>query len=226
MARFTPALTMMPHLIDARAVRYLEGLLPPRDPLLADLERQAREERIPISGPQVGSLLALLIRLARPYRALEVGAAIGYAAVWMGRALREYGGTLQTIELRPEMAERARAAVSRAELSDTVEVLEGAALEVLPRLSGSAYGLVFLDAAKSEYPAYFAYVVDMVSEGGLLLADNALLGGEVAPEAPAGYWPADAREGIRRYNALAFTHPALDSVILPLHDGVTLSLKR
>ncbi|MGH7753188.1 MAG: O-methyltransferase [Gemmatimonadales bacterium] len=216
----------MPDLLDARAARYLEGLLPPRDPLLADLERQARDERIPISGPQVGRLLALLIRLTRPHRVLEVGAAIGYAAVWMGRALREHGGTLQTIELRPEMAERARAALARAELSDTVEVLEGAALEVLPHLSASAYGVIFLDAVKSEYPAYFAHAVEMVSEGGLLLADNALLGGEIAPDAAAGYWPADARDGIRRYNTLAFSHPAFDSVILPLHDGVTLSLKR
>ncbi|HEV8339186.1 MAG TPA: O-methyltransferase [bacterium] len=216
----------MPDLHAVPLARYLDELLPPRDPLLAELEAQAARGRIPISGPQVGRLLALLIRLARPSRALEVGAAIGYAAVWMGRALREHGGALQTIELRPEMAARARSTLARAELSDTVDVLEGAALEVLPRLSGSAYGLIFLDAVKSEYPAYFEHAVEMLTEGGLLLADNALLGGEIAPDAPGGYWPADAREGIRRYNALAFGHPALDSVILPLHDGVTLSLKR
>lgn len=216
----------MPELHALPVSRYLEDLLPPRDPLLAELEAQAQRERIPISGPQVGRLLALLIRLARPSRALEVGAAIGYAAVWMGRAHREYGGILQTIELRPEMAARARAALARAELSDTVEVLEGAALEVLPRLSGSAYGLIFLDAVKSEYPAYFEHAVEMLTEGGLLLADNALLGGEVAAGVPEGYWSTASREGIRRYNALAFAHPALDSVILPLHDGVTLSLKR
>ncbi len=217
---------VMPDLLDSRITRYMERLLPPRDPLLAELEAQARGEQIPISGPQVGRLLAILIRLTRPSRVLEIGTAIGYAAVWMGRALREYGGTLQTIELKPAMAERARAALARAELSDTVEVLEGAALEVLPRLRGSAYGLIFLDAVKSEYPAYFEHAVPMLPEGGMLVADNALLGGEISPGVPKRYWAADSRGGIRRYNALAFAHPALESVILPLHDGVTLSLKR
>ncbi len=217
---------MMPDLFDARLTRYLEGLLPPRDPLLAELEAQAREERIPISGPQVGRFLALLVRVLHPSRALEVGTAIAYAAIWMGRALREYGGALQTIEANAARAARARTALARAELSDTVEVLEGPAAAVLPRLKAGAYGLIFVDAAKEEYPAYFERAIELLAEGGLLLADNALLGGEVPPGSPEGYWPAPEREGIRRYNALAFAHPALDSVILPLHDGVTLSLKR
>lgn len=217
---------MMPDLLDPHLSRYLEGLLPPRDPLLADLEAQAREERIPISGPQVGRLLALLIRLVRPARVLEVGTAIGYAAIWMGRALREHGGTLQTIELNPARIERAGAALSRAELTDTVEILPGAALEILPGLPGTAYGLIFLDAVKAEYPAYFERALHLLAEGGVLLADNALLGGEVSPGSPEGHWSAEDREGIRRYNALAFAHPALDSVILPLRDGLTFSLKR
>ena len=216
----------MPDLHDPRLSRYLEGLLPPRDPLLAELEAEARAEKIPISGPQVGRLLALLIRLTRSSRALEVGTAIGYAAVWMGRALREHGGRLQTIEVKPATAGRARAAVSRAELSDTVEVLDGAALEILPRLRGSAYGLIFLDAVKSEYPAYFEHALALLAEGGILLADNTLLGGEVSSAVPKGYWSRESREGIRRYNELAFGHPALDSVLLPVHDGITLSLKR
>ena len=80
---------MMPELLDPHVLQYLDDLLPPRDPLLAELEAQARAERIPICGPHVGSVLALLIHLARPSRVLEVGTAIGYSAIWMGRALRE-----------------------------------------------------------------------------------------------------------------------------------------
>ena len=217
---------MMPELLDPHVLQYLDDLLPPRDPLLAELEAQARAERIPICGPHVGSVLALLIRLARPSRVLEVGTAIGYSAIWMGRALREYGGQLQTIELRPERIERAQANLSRAELSDVVEVLPGAALEVLPALKGTTYGLTFLDAVKADYPAYFEHALSLLADGGLLVADNALLGGEVAPGVPEGYWSAGDREGIRRYNTLAFSHPGLDSVILPLRDGLTISLKR
>jgi len=210
-----------PHILE-----YLDDLLPARDPLLAELEAQGRAERIPICGPQVGSLLALLIRLARPSRVLEVGMAIGYSAIWMGRALREYGGRLQTIELNPKRIARAKDNFSRAELSDVVEILPGAALEVLPRLQGTTYGLIFLDAEKPEYPAYFEHAVPSLPPGGLLVADNALLRGEVVPGSPAGHWSEDDRAGIRRYNSLAFAHPDLDTVLLPLRDGLTVSLKR
>jgi len=154
---------MMPELLDPHVLQYLDDLLPPRDPLLAELEAQARAERIPICGPHVGSALTLLIRLARPTRVLEVGTAIGYSAIWMGRALREYGGQLQTIELRLERIERAQANLSRAELSDVVEVLPGAALEVLPALKGTTYGLTFLDAVKADYPAYFEHALSLLA---------------------------------------------------------------
>lgn len=216
----------MPDLLDPRVLQYLDGLLAPRDPLLTEMEAQASRERIPISGPHVGGLLALLIRLGRPSRVLEVGTAIGYAAIWMGRALQESGGRLQTIELRAERVAEARRNLARAELSDIVEVLPGAGLEVLPTLAAGAFGLIFLDAVKAEYPAYFERALPLLADGGLLVADNALLGGEVSPQMPGGHWSADDREGIRRYNALAFGHPALNSVLLPLRDGLTLSLKR
>lgn len=216
----------MPDLLDPRVSQYLDGLLAPRDPLLTEMEAQASRERIPISGPQVGGLLALLIRLGRPSRVLEVGTAIGYAAIWMGRALQESGGRLQTIELRAERVAEACRNLARADLSDIVEVLSGAALEVLPTLAARAFGLIFLDAVKAEYPAYFERALPLLADGGLLVADNALLGGEVSPQIAGGHWSADDREGIRRYNSLAFGHPALDSVLLPLRDGLTLSLKR
>lgn len=216
----------MSELLPGHVLHFLDELLPPRDPLLAEMEQQARGERIPICGPQVGGFLALLVRLARPTRVLEVGTAIGYSAVWMGRALREYGGRLQTIELNPERIGRAQENLSRAELSDVVEVVTGAALDVLPGLKGAQHGLIFLDAVKAEYPAYFAHALPLLAAGGLLVADNALLGGEVAPGSPAGRWSESDRAGMRRYHTLAFGHAGVDSVILPLRDGLILSLKR
>lgn len=216
---------MMPDLLDSRVSAYLNNLLPPRDPLLLEMEAQAAREHIPISGPQVGGFLALLIRLARPFRALEVGTAIGYGAIWMGRALREYGGQLQTIDPDDRRVLQARANLSRAELSDVVEVLQGRGVETLARLQGVEYGLIFIDAVKAEYPAYFERAVPLLSSGGLLIADNALLGGEVSDEVERGYWSLADRKGIRTYNSLAFSHPSLDTAILPLRDGLTVSLK-
>ncbi len=216
----------MPDVFPREVLTYLTGLLPARDPLLAELEAQARTERIPICGPQVGSFLALLVRLVRPARVLEVGTAIAYSGIWMGRVLREYGGRLQTIELRSERIARARANLSRAELAEVVAVLPGAALDVLPTLPGNTFDLVFIDAVKPEYPEYLALCLPLLAGGGLLVADNALLGGEVVPGAADGYWSAADREGVRRYNAQVFAHPGLDSVLVPVRDGLTLSLKR
>jgi predicted O-methyltransferase YrrM len=217
---------MMPDLLDSRVSAYLSNLLPPRDPLLLEMEAQAAREHIPISGPHVGRFLAVLIRLARPFRVLEIGTAIGYGAIWMGRALREYGGQLQTIDPDERRVQQARANLSRAELSDVVEVVPGRGVETLARMEGTEYGLIFIDAVKAEYPMYLERAVPRLSSGGLLVADNALLGGEVSEEVEGGYWSPADRQGIRAYNSLAFSHTSLDTVILPLRDGLTLSLKR
>src|SRR4030067_268317 len=82
-----------------------------------------------------------------------------------------------------------------------------AARAVLPALKGTTYGLTFLDAVKADYPAYFEHALSLLADGGLLVADNALLGGEGAPGGPEGYWSAGDRGGGRRYNPTAFRPP-------------------
>lgn len=203
---------------------YITSLAPPRDALLEELEHEAQQERIPICGPLVGALLHILIAAQRPRIALELGTAIGYSAVWMGRALRAHGGRLITIELDPSRTERARANLRRAGLADVVEVTIGTALDVLPAMSGPM-DFIFIDAVKSEYPDYLTHAARLLRPGGVLVADNVLQRGGVAdPALASGRSPA-AIDAIRRFNETLFAHRSFVSTILPLRDGLTLSVR-
>ncbi len=203
---------------------YLTRLIPPRDPLLQELEAQARDEGIPICGPQVGTLLFTLAVALRPNRALEVGTAIGYSAIWIGRALAPHRGRLTTIEIDPRIAARARQHLQRAGLTEVVEVLEGAALTVLPTLV-SPVDFLFIDAVKPEYPEYLSHALRLLRPGGLLIADNVLLGGSIADPAIKSGWSAASQNGIRRFTEMLFGDSSLRSTILPIRDGLSLSVR-
>ncbi len=215
---------MMDEIVNAQVGAYLAQLIPPRDSLLQELETQAREGRIPICGPQVGTLLFTLAAATRPRRALELGTAIGYSAIWIGRALAPLGGRLTTIEIEPSTAAKARLHLQRAGLTDVVEVVGGAALDVLPTLVDPVE-FVFIDAVKSEYPDYLPHAIRLLRPGGVLLADNILLGGSVADPTMGSRWSSAFREGIRHFTELVCAHPALRTVILPLRDGLSLSVR-
>lgn len=201
---------------------YLRPLFWPEDALLHDLARDLAER-----GPQIqvsaeeGRLLALLVTASGARRVLEVGTLFGYSGVWMARALGP-DGHLDTVEFTPLHAGAAREWFSRAGLGSRVTVHEGPALEVLPGLAGP-YDLAFFDAAKSEYCDYLDHALRLVRPGGLILADNVFWNGRVAGDGGAG--DADVR-GIRDYNARIASDPRLSSTVIPVGDGLSVSVVR
>jgi len=198
---------------------YLDRLLPPRDPLLREMEERAEREDIPISDPEVGRLLSILARSAGARRILEIGAAIGYGAVWLARGAPE--ARVQSVDINPERLAVARQYLERAGLADRVELIEGKALEVIQRLDGP-FDLVYVDAVKTEYRRYLDLVVPKLRVGGLIVCDNLLWGGEVA--APGEEEDRDA-DALRAFNGYLMMHPQLQAVVLPLGDGVGLATK-
>lgn len=153
---------------DPRAV--FAALAPPRDELLLELEAQAERLGIPIAGPVVGGLLGLLVAFAGARAVLEVGAATGYSAIHLGRALAP-GGRLWSIEMDPGRAAQARDNLARAGLSRCCQVLEGPAHEVLAGLEGPL-DLIFLDHDKPGYAPALGHCRRLLRPGGLLVADN------------------------------------------------------
>jgi caffeoyl-CoA O-methyltransferase len=199
---------------------YLDRLLPPRDALLREMEERAAREDIPISDPEVGKLLGILARAAGARRILEIGAAIGYGSIWLARGAPE--ARVLSVDRDPERLAAAKGYLERAGVADRVELIEGAALEVIQRLEGP-FDLVYVDALKAEYRKYLDLTLPKVRVGGLIVVDNLLWGGEVA--APSTGEP-DANAGaLRSFNGYFMIHPQLQAVVLPLGDGVGLATK-
>ena len=198
---------------------YLERVRPPSGPLLAEMEDRAEAEGIPISDPEVGRFLEILVRSRRAERVLEIGTAIGYGTIRLARGTPSVRVT--SIDPDGERLTVAREYLARAELQDRVELIEAEALDVLPGLEGP-WDLVYIDALKEQYRRYLDLTLPAVALGGLIVVDNLLWKGRVAvPTAeddPAG-------DAIRAFNPYFLIHPQLESQILPLGDGVGLAVK-
>jgi predicted O-methyltransferase YrrM len=202
---------------------YLERLLPANAGLLAEMEAYAAEHRVPIADREVARFLEITARSIRARRVLEIGMAIGYSVIHLARGLAE-GGELVTIEPSEEMIARSGEYVARAGLSERVRVERGFALEVLPRLAGETFDLVFLDAMKEEYAQYLELSLPMLREGGVVVVDNLLWGGQVAGEIRSPDQTAST-QALREFNQIFIRHPQLLSVILPVGDGLGYAVK-
>jgi caffeoyl-CoA O-methyltransferase len=198
---------------------YLYRIARPRDPLLERMEEYAETNNVPIIGPLVGRLLYNLAKTSQSKKILEIGTAIGYSGIWLARALAPLKGSLTTIDMSPERVKIARKNLAEAGLDKSVKVIEGNALEILPTLKDE-YDMIFLDSDKDVYPDAFRMSIPKLRRGGLFVADNALWGGEVAK----GGKSKDTQSMIK-FNKLVADSRELSTVIVPLRDGVLVSLK-
>lgn len=212
---------MDPHIFEA-CLEYTRGLFAPEDELLRSIRAEIEARGWPAIhvSPEEGKVLQVLLRGVGARRVVEIGTLAGYSAVWMARALPP-DGRLVTIEKQAEYAAYAREALRRGGLEDVVEVREGVARHVLQRVAGDGpYDALFIDADKAGYPAYLEWGLRHVRRGGVILADNAYWEGAVADPAAQD---AETR-GVREYNRRAAEDPRLASVILPVRDGLAVSV--
>src|SRR5215218_6476600 len=143
---------------------YLERLLPANAGLLAEMEEYAEAHRVPIADREVARFLEVTARATGARRALEIGMAIGYSVIHLARGMGE-GGLVVTIEPSEEMIARSEDFVGRAGFGDRLRIERGFALEVLPRLSGETFDMLFIDAVKQEYAQYLELALPMLRAG-------------------------------------------------------------
>jgi len=205
--------------------RYLAGLNRAGDAVLDDIARGNATRGLPLVDAEVGALLRVLATSVNASRILEIGTAIGYSGIWLARALPA-GGMLVTMEFNEERAKEARENFARAGVSDRVSVVVGDAQLKIAKVSGP-FDLIFQDGDKKLYTPLLDRLVALLRPGGLLVTDNVLWDGEVIPGfvAMPRQDPADTR-AIVEYNQRVAAHPDLLTSIVPLRDGVSISVKR
>ena len=206
-------------LVDEAFASYLEGLIPPRPPILQEMEAYARRARFPIIGPAVGQLFYLLTRLSGARQVFELGSGYGYSTAWFAKGVRDNGGgEVAHVVWDDELSQGARRYLERLGLGRLVRFHVGEAVEALRR-SGGQYDIIFSDIDKGGYPASLPVIKRHLKPGGVLLADNMAWSGRVADRRAT-----DAEtEGIRTFTRAVFADPDFVSTIVPLRDGVLVA---
>ena len=210
---------------DPRLEDYMQSLLPAGAEVLADMEAHAEREGLGIIGPMQGHFLYTLLLAVKPKDILEVGTAIGYSAMWLSMAAEKVGGRVVTLERDNNRAVWAEAYMRQAGLSGVCAVRRGDAL-VLMRGMEESFDLIFLDVLTQFDRADIALemldlCVRRLRPGGVLLSDNALRSGQVLQ--PQDHSP--STQGIAAFNQAIFNNPRLASTIIPIRDGLSMSVK-
>jgi predicted O-methyltransferase YrrM len=204
--------------------QYLAGLNHAVDPVLAEIARTGAERDLPLVDAEVGALLRVLALSIGATRILEIGTAIGYSGIWLAGALPP-GGMLMTMEMDPERAREARANFERAGLAERVSVIVGDAERMIAKVAGP-FDLIFQDGNKKLYTPLLDRLVALLRPRGLLVTDNVLWSGRVAPGFAQAGSADDNTPAIVEYNQRVASHPDLLTAVVPLRDGVSISVKR
>lgn len=212
-------------IIDERLATFINSLDAGNAPYLNELERYAKKTNVPIIRTEMQSLLKFLLAMKEPREILEVGTAIGFSALLMS----EYGPKdchITTIEKYEKRIPLAKENFKKAGKEDAITLLEGDATEILKTLEGT-YDFIFMDAAKGQYIHFMPDILRLLKVGGLLVSDNVLQDGDII----------ESRFAVTRRNRTIHArmreylyelkhHEDLETVILPVGDGVTISVRR
>ncbi|MBQ6887172.1 MAG: O-methyltransferase [Lachnospiraceae bacterium] len=212
-------------IVDERMVSFINSFDRGNTPFLDELERYAEETNVPIIRKEMQGFLKLLLAMKRPANILEVGTAIGFSALLM----KEYAPEnchITTIEKYEKRIPLAKENFKKAGKESGITLLEGDATEILKELTGT-FDFIFMDAAKGQYIHFLPDILRLMPEGGLLVSDNVLQDGDIL----------ESRYAVTRRNRTIHArmrdylyelkhHEQLETAILPVGDGVTVSVKR
>ena len=213
-------------IVDPAVSDYLLTHCTPPDALLRELIAETARAFPGPAGMQVshdeGELLTMLTRLVGARRAVEVGVFTGYSSICIARGMPA-DGHLLACDISEQWTSVARRYWKRAGLEERIELRLGPALDTLRALPAEpVFDLAFLDADKGNYPLYYSELITRLRPGGLLILDNVLRGGEVLDPAVTD----DHTAAIRRTNEIIVGDGRVESVMLPVRDGVTLARRR
>ena len=208
--------------ISSKLQQYIDEHSAEESDLLKALDRETHQKVLQprmLSGSYQGRLLALLAKIIEPKKILEVGTYTGYATLCMAEGLAT-GGSIDTIDYNEELSDIQRRYFDQSSYRSQIIQHLGEAKDVIKTLTGP-YDLVFLDADKENYPHYFDLIIDKLETGGVILSDNVLWSGKVLEKAAD-----EATSALQEYNHKINTDARVETIILPIRDGLTITRKR
>ena len=208
--------------ISSKLQQYIDDHSMEESDLLKALDRETHQKVLQprmLSGSYQGRLLALLAKMIEPKKILEVGTYTGYATLCMAEGLST-GGSIDTIDYNEELSDIQRRYFDQSPYRSQIVQHLGEAKDVIKTLTGP-YDLVFLDADKENYPHYFDLIIDKLETGGVILSDNVLWSGKVLEKAND-----EATSALQEYNHKINSDARVETIILPIRDGLTITRKR
>ncbi len=209
---------MQMRIIDPRIEEYLLKRTPKRNPVLRKMEKIADAEDFPMVGPLVGRFLYQIVRMMKARTIFEMGSGFGYSAYWMAQALPDSGRIICTdpSERYHKMALRF---FQEGGVADRIEYRVGNAIELIQKEKGP-FDIIFNDVDKEEYPLVPDLALPRLRQGGLLITDNLLWDGRILAEEPD-----ESSIGVLKYTEMIYKRKELFTTIIPLRDGISISIK-
>ena len=192
--------------------------------LLQELTRETYQKILQprmLSGHYQGRLLSMISKLIHPKNILEIGTYTGYSAICLAEGIKS-DGELHTIDINEELLDFQRSYFNKSPYGKQIFQHLGNALEIIPSLN-KTFDLIFIDADKDNYPAYFNVIIDKLNPGGIILSDNVLWSGKVIEPIKEDDVSTKA---LLEYNTLLKEDKRIETIILPIRDGLTISRKK
>ena len=213
-------------IVDERIVTYMHSPEKPNNNVLEEIEQQAHIDGVPIIRKEMESFLRVMLTITKPKRILELGTAVGYSAILMSEAI-EKDASIITIENYEKRIVQARDNFKKADKEDVITMLEGDAMEIMPGLEGDSFDFVFMDAAKAQYIHFLPEVMRLMKKGAVLITDNVLQEGDIIQSKyVVRRRDRTIHKRMREYLEVVKNHPELETTIVPIGDGITISVKK
>lgn len=213
-------------IVDERIVTYMHSLEKSNNNVLEEIEQQAHTDGVPIIRKEMESFLRVMLTITKPKRILELGTAVGYSAILMSEAI-EKDASIITIENYEKRIVQARDNFKKADKEDVITMLEGDAMEIMPGLEGDSFDFVFMDAAKAQYIHFLPEVMRLMKKGAVLITDNVLQEGDIIQSKyVVRRRDRTIHKRMREYLEVVKNHPELETTIVPIGDGITISVKK
>ena len=205
-------------ILEPKIEKYLNDLLPERESVVREMEEYAEANQFPIVGPLVGRLCYQMVKSIKAKLIFEMGSGFGYSTYWLARALPDDGKIFFT-EYSQDNIKLAEDFLGKAQVLDKVEIIQGDAIRALENRD-EEFDLIMNDIDKEYYPKSLKVILSRLRKGGILITDNLIWSGRVVNTEP------DAQtRSIMQYTRLIYDSPDLWTTIIPLRDGVGMSLK-